>query len=139
VGNDYGTLGELGRTRKYFTKAFQLREHASEREKLAITAGSYANVTGELNKAARTYQEKIEAYPRNYRSHLDLGNQYVGLGRWEKARDAYSQSLCLAPDNIAPYVNLANALLALLRLDEVRQTVQRAQEQKLTLARKVNP
>jgi tetratricopeptide (TPR) repeat protein len=29
VGGDYGNLGELGRAREYFTKAFQLREHAS--------------------------------------------------------------------------------------------------------------
>src|SRR5437762_13678989 len=29
VGNDYYALGELGRASEYFTKAFQLREHAS--------------------------------------------------------------------------------------------------------------
>ena len=131
VGNDYGTLGELGRGSEYYTKAFQLREHASEREKLAITAGYYANVTGEVNKAAQTYQEEIEAYPRDYRAHLDLGNQYTSLGQWEKAKDTYNESLRLAPDNIAPYVNLAYALLALQRFDEARQTVQHAQEQKL--------
>ena len=34
VGTDYTNLGELGRASEYFTKAFQLREHASEREKL---------------------------------------------------------------------------------------------------------
>ena len=41
VGNDYFSLGELGRASEYFTKAFQLREHASEREKLEITANYY--------------------------------------------------------------------------------------------------
>ena len=41
VGVDYSTLGELGRASEYYTKAFQLREHASEREKLAITAHYY--------------------------------------------------------------------------------------------------
>ena len=41
VGNDYSNLGELGRASEYFTKAFQLREHASEREKLTITADYY--------------------------------------------------------------------------------------------------
>ena len=43
VGNDYSSLGELGRASEYFTKAFQLREHASEREKLAITADYYSD------------------------------------------------------------------------------------------------
>ena len=64
VGLDYYGLGETGRASEYFTKAFQLREHASEREKLAITADYYQNVTGELDKAAQTYQEGIESYPR---------------------------------------------------------------------------
>ena len=34
-------LASSGRASEYFTKAFQLREHASEREKLAITADYY--------------------------------------------------------------------------------------------------
>ena len=68
VGSDYYSLGELGRASEYFTKAFQLREHASEREKLAITADYYSDVTGELDKAAQTYQEEIESYPREYSS-----------------------------------------------------------------------
>ena len=55
--NDYFGLGRSERANEYFTKAFQLREHASEREKLAITADYYRIVTGELDKAAQTYQE----------------------------------------------------------------------------------
>jgi serine/threonine protein kinase len=39
VGGTYGNLGQVGRSSEYYTKAFLLREHASEREKLAL-AGS---------------------------------------------------------------------------------------------------
>jgi eukaryotic-like serine/threonine-protein kinase len=56
VGEDYSSLGEVGRASEYFTKAFQLREHASEREKLLITANYYSQVTGELDKATQTVQ-----------------------------------------------------------------------------------
>ncbi len=131
VGIDYLILGETGRASDYFTKAFQLREHASEREKLFITANYYSNVTGELDKAAQTFQEQIQAYPRDYRAHLDLGNQYISLGEWEKGREAYAESLRLGPDNVAPYVNLLNALLSLQRFDEARQVAQQAQARKL--------
>ena len=41
VGGDYSSLGELGRASDYFAKAFQLREHASERERLGIAATYY--------------------------------------------------------------------------------------------------
>jgi eukaryotic-like serine/threonine-protein kinase len=64
VGNIYYALGELERGSTYYTKAFQLREHASEREKLMIIADYYYAVTGELDKAAQIYQEEIEIYPR---------------------------------------------------------------------------
>ena len=41
VGNIYDSLGEVERASEYYTKAFQLREHASEREKLMIIADYY--------------------------------------------------------------------------------------------------
>jgi tetratricopeptide (TPR) repeat protein len=58
LGGDYWSLGEVGRASEYYTKAFQLREHASERERLDITADYYSNVTGELDKAAETRQQR---------------------------------------------------------------------------------
>ncbi|MGA8232671.1 MAG: serine/threonine-protein kinase, partial [Candidatus Acidiferrales bacterium] len=131
LGVDYSILGETGRASEYFTKAFRLREHASEREKFFITGVYYSNVTGEVDKAARTFQEEIQTYPREYRAHLDLGNEYAALGEWEKAREADAESLRLAPDNVAPYVNLLNALISLQRFDEARQVVQQAQARKL--------
>jgi DNA-binding winged helix-turn-helix (wHTH) protein/serine/threonine protein kinase/tetratricopeptide (TPR) repeat protein len=132
VGSDYFSLGELGRASEYSTKAFQLRQHASEREKLAITADYYQNVTGELDKAAQTYQQEIESYPRDYRAHHDLGNVYNAQGQYEKSGNAFRQSLRLAPDTAAyAYPDLANSLLALQRFDEARQTIRQAQARKL--------
>jgi serine/threonine protein kinase/tetratricopeptide (TPR) repeat protein len=130
VGIDYYSLGETGRASEYYAKAFQLREHASEREKLAISA-DYYSVTGELDKAAQTYQEEIESYPREYRAHLHLGNVYIEQGQYERAAESYRQSLRLAPDNVAPYTNLANSLLSLQRFDEMRQIIHEAQARKL--------
>ena len=133
VGLDYFGLGEPGRASEYFTKAFQLREHASEREKLAITADYYQNVTGELDKAAHTYQEEIESYPRDSRAHLDLGNVYTSQGQYERAAESYRQSLRLAPDNQGPYGDLVNSLISLQRFDETRQIVHEAQARKLDI------
>ena len=60
---DYQPLGEMGRASEYFRKAFELREHASEREKLHITAAYYNQVTGELDKATQAYQLMIDNLP----------------------------------------------------------------------------
>jgi len=131
VGVDYGSLGETGRASEYFTKAFQLREHASEREKLAIAADYYATVTGELDKAAPTYQERIESYPRDSGAYVGLAVMYSEQGQYEKAAEVMRQAQRLAPDRASPYEGLANYALALQRFDETRQTIHEAQARKL--------
>jgi eukaryotic-like serine/threonine-protein kinase len=131
VGNDYYSLGETGRASDYYTKAFQSREHASEREKLAITASYYQNVTGELDKAAQTYREAIESYARDHRAYLGLGNVYAAQGQYEKAVESYRQGLRLAPESGVPYTDLGNSLLSLQRFDEARQIIREAQARKL--------
>ena len=129
VGVDYASLGETGRASEYYAKAFQLRDHASEREKLAIAADYYTNVTGELDKAAQTYEEFIGSYPRDYPAPGNLANVYSAQGKYEKAVEVERQSVRLAPEGASavPYSNLANLNLALQRFDETRQNIHEAQ------------
>ena len=131
VGIDYNSLGEPGRASEYYTKAFQLREHASEREKLTIAADYYEHVTGERDKAAQTYQDTIESYPRDYRAYANLGGVYADQGQYEKAAEVTRQCMRLAPDQVVQYDNLANYALALQRFDEARRTIHEAQVRKL--------
>jgi serine/threonine protein kinase/tetratricopeptide (TPR) repeat protein len=129
VGTNYSYDAELGRAGEYFTKAYQLREHASEPEKLAITADYYRNVTGELDKAAQTYQEEIESYPRDPDAYNGLGVMFAAQGQYEKAAEITQQAARLAPDR--PFPNLANDTLALQHFDETRKIVHEAWARKL--------
>jgi eukaryotic-like serine/threonine-protein kinase len=131
LGNDYNSLGELGRASEYSAKAYQLREHSSEREKLVITADYYSNVTGELDKSAQAIQQLVESYPRDFGSYNSLGNALAGQGLYERAADAYRQSILLDADNVSSYENLANTSMALQRLERARQTICDAQARKL--------
>ena len=128
VGTDYSSLGEEGRASEYFTKAFQLREHASEREKLSISANYYSNVTGELDKAGQAFQEVIESYPRSAGAYVNLGVVYSGLGQYEKAVEVTRQGSRVDPKLLASYGDLANYALALQRFDEARQNIHEAIE-----------
>ncbi len=121
VGLGYAYLGQTERTSEYVTKAFQLREHASERERLAITANYYQNVTRELDKAAQIYQESIESYPREYGAYNNLGLAYAAQGQYEKAAQIMRQGMRLAPDRATWNENLAIYALALQRFDETRK------------------
>jgi DNA-binding winged helix-turn-helix (wHTH) protein/tetratricopeptide (TPR) repeat protein len=131
LGYDYTNLGEVGRAGEYLTKAFQLREHASEMEKLEITAAYYRNVTGELDKAARISQEWIESYPRDVDAYIALDLVYGAQGQYEKAVEITKQAVRLVPGRAFCYMNLANYTIALQHFDETRQVIHEAQARKL--------
>jgi eukaryotic-like serine/threonine-protein kinase len=131
VAGDYSNLGELERAREYYSKAFQLRQHASEREKLTITADYSQNVTGELDKAAQTLQEEIESYPREFGAYNNLGLVFASQGQYEKAAEITRQAVRLAPYRLSFYESLANYALALQRFDEARQIIHEAHARKM--------
>jgi serine/threonine protein kinase/Flp pilus assembly protein TadD len=131
LGVDYYNLGEVGRASEYFSKAFQLRQHASERETLAITADYYQQITGELDKAAQTFQEEIESYPREPSAYANLANVYAAQGHYEKANEMMRQALHLGPDSVPTNENLATLALALQRFDDTRQIIQQLQTRKM--------
>jgi tetratricopeptide (TPR) repeat protein/predicted Ser/Thr protein kinase len=131
VGDCYTNLNQPGRASEYITKAFQLREHASEREKLDITADYYSSVTGEVDKAAQTYQELIDSYPRASKTYNNLGIEFAALGQYEKAAQAARQAGRFAPERSAWRMNLAAYTLALQRFDEARQILDEAVARKM--------
>jgi eukaryotic-like serine/threonine-protein kinase len=131
VGADYLDLGEQGRGGEYLIRAFHLREHASEREKLEITASYYRNVTGEVDKAAQIYQEEIESYPRASGAYGGLGSEFADQGQYEKAAEMTWQAVRLASDDVGWYENLATYSLALQRFDDARQIIHEAYAKKM--------
>jgi eukaryotic-like serine/threonine-protein kinase len=130
VGGVYLTLGQIERGREYMSKAFQLREHASEREKLTIVGEYYEFVTGELDKAVRTFQEEMDSYPRKG-AYSDLNSAYAAQGQYEKAAEIAREAVRFAPDRTLAYDNLALWELCLQRFDEARQVIHEAQAGKM--------
>ena len=131
VGLMYGNLGQIDRASEYLTKAFNLRDRASAREKLHLTAQYYLTVTGEMDKASEAYREWEENYPRDDRAPSNLAALYGAAGRYESAVEQTQQSLRLNPDNVIAYDNLSQFLLALNRSDEARKAYDDAITRKL--------
>jgi eukaryotic-like serine/threonine-protein kinase len=126
TGIEYSYLGQQARAVEYFSKAFQLRDHASEREKLDITANYYQNVTGEQDKAIQAFLQEIESYPRTTEAYINLGISYDYQGQFEKATEITRQAMRLAPDDVSSYDDLAYFALALQHFDEARHIIQEA-------------
>ena len=126
AGIEYSYLGQQSRAAEYFSKAFQLRGHASEREKLDITANYYQNVTGELDKAIQAFLQEIESYPRTTEPYINLGLGYAFQGQYEKATEITKDALRLAPNDVSSYDDLAIFALSLQHFDETRHIIQQA-------------
>jgi serine/threonine protein kinase len=131
VGVDYRHVGQETRAVENFTRAFQLREHASERERLVIDGTYYQDVTGEFDKAGQTYDQHIESYPRDEAAYHERAFIYGEHAQWEKAIDLDRKVLALDPDSVEPYEYLSVYFLALQRLDESKQMIQQAQARRL--------
>ena len=131
VGSDYFSLAETGRASKYLSRAFELRDHTSELEKLTIAGHYYLGVTGELYKAAQTYKEMTESYPRDSLGYQNLGLVYGYLGQYDKAFEVAGKALTVSQQFVGSYENLGNILLALQRFDDARRNIRQAQERKL--------
>ena len=132
VGLDYSGLGQAWRASKYFSQAFQFREHSSEREKLEISSVYYRLVTGGLDKAPQAYQEEIESYPREANGYAGLSLVYAQLGQYEKAADIMRQCLRVASDCEDLYLKFASRYaLALQHFDQAAQMMREAQSRKI--------
>jgi tetratricopeptide (TPR) repeat protein len=131
LATSYSNLNEQARAAAYARKAYELREKVSERERFAIEARYFRSVTGELEKAAQTYETWLQAYPKDAVQIGDLGGVSAQLGQWEKAVEQDAEVLRLQPGDEISYVNLAAAYMALNRLEEAETLFKQAEERKM--------
>src|SRR5271166_499639 len=131
LGATYYTLNEVERANEYYARAFQLRERASEGEKLAIAATYYGFVSGQLDKAAQTYEELTEIHPRDIHAYNGLALVYEQLGQYEKSIEATRTLIQLDPDYVYAYTNLSMAEMALQHFEQAHQIIGQAHGRKL--------
>jgi eukaryotic-like serine/threonine-protein kinase len=125
----YGNLSQRSLALEYATKAYELRNRVTEREKLRITA-DYFYATGELEKETQTYELWETSYPQDSIPHDNLGANYAATGQYDKALAEDQEGIRLAPTAI-DYSNLATTYLALNRLDDAKAIFDQARAHKL--------
>ena len=83
LGTEYSTAGEsvLGVDK---TRAFELRDRATDDEKFFITATYHRQVTGNLEQALQAFDLWAQTYPRTFNMYgLASGFVTKGSGRYE--------------------------------------------------------
>jgi serine/threonine protein kinase/tetratricopeptide (TPR) repeat protein len=131
LGLTYTNLGQASLGAENIKKAYDRREHVSEKERYRISSMYYQLVTGELEQASQVYELWAKSYPQEEVPCTNLGVIYSSLGQNEKALTQTQESLRLDPNSVTDYGNLAQDYLALNRPDDAKKAIEQAQERKL--------
>ena len=128
------TTLEPGLSVNYRTKAFALRDRASEAEKYWITATYHKGVTGDIPKAIEACDLWVQAYPRSELPHIYLGAAVLPVvGQNERAVEESIDGIRLRPDYAIAYGFGIRAYTAVNRYDEAKATYAQALERKLNI------
>ena len=122
---DYSNVGQIEAAEAYNRKAFDLRNRASERERLYIT-GHYYTDGGQIEKGIDAYELYKQSYPRDSIPYNNLAVIYFTLGQFEHALENARQALQIDPTSASNYENVATSLMALNRMPEARQVLNQA-------------
>jgi tetratricopeptide (TPR) repeat protein/predicted Ser/Thr protein kinase len=126
----YSNLFESGAANENFTKAFELRERTSERERLVIEAHYYTYATGDIEKARATYKRWAQAYPQDNAAYGSLAAIELETGDYDQALKNTQEALRVSPDSSTDYGNLVGLSVALNRFDSAKSLYQEAVAQK---------
>lgn len=127
LGRMYADLDESDLSAESTVRAWQLRDHTSDREKVFLTAEYQLVVTGNLEEAQQTCETWIRTYPRDALPHTLLSG-YISKARgaYTEATDQARKAIELDPDFAVAYYGLAVNYVYLNRLDEAESTLSRA-------------
>ena len=125
LGVAYANSTRLDLTASYITKAFELKDRTSERERLYISTHYYDLVTRDTEKAIENYVEWMRAYPRDTVPLDNLAFSYAILAQPEKALASATEALRIDPKDGRAIWNAADAYLSLNRFDEAKALTER--------------
>ena len=137
LGMGYSNAGESVLAAQSTTRAWQLRDRVSDRERFFIDFTHDRQVTGNLEKAYQTLELWFQTYPRGNRDPqpqvLLAGLSTHGTGRFERAIEASQKEIAAAPEVAANYGSLAQSYFLTDRFADAERTLQRASDRKLQL------
>jgi DNA-binding winged helix-turn-helix (wHTH) protein/tetratricopeptide (TPR) repeat protein len=132
LGRTYGDIGDSVLSAESTIKAYQLRDHASERERFFIDVTYDRQVTGNLEKAHQTLESWVQIYPRDRDAHgLLSGVTSQGAGRYQEAIEEGKRAIEIDPVFVGAYTNVASAYIYLDRLEEAANIIRQASARKL--------
>jgi eukaryotic-like serine/threonine-protein kinase len=97
MGAAYLFLGNTESSAPSYTRAYQLRDQLTERERLNTEIAYYGRVTGDWEKEYSSVLRFLEIFPRDVLAHANLRAAFVYLGQPDRAADEAAETARLQP------------------------------------------
>jgi serine/threonine protein kinase/tetratricopeptide (TPR) repeat protein len=130
LGLTYSGIGETALGEDSVTKAYRLRDRATDRDRFFIAMTYDRQVTGNLEKEAETLRLWEQTYPRDGRAPGITGGFYAaGTGKYELMVDKSRQAVGItagAGPGVPAYFGIVWGYLSLGRTKEAEQALREA-------------
>ena len=99
MGAAYLFLGNTDLSAASYTRAYQLRDRLTERDRLNTEIDYYGRVTGDWEKEYSSVLRFLEIFPRDVLGHANLRAAFVYLGQPDRAADEAAEVARLRPSS----------------------------------------
>jgi tetratricopeptide (TPR) repeat protein len=114
------------RARAMMTRAWELSDRLTERERLLTAASYHREVTGEHDRAITAYEQVIERYPDDLSAMNNVAVIYNEQGDRERAAEMYRRVIEQDSTRRVSHTNLAFALAGSGRVEEAQAILELA-------------
>jgi serine/threonine protein kinase/Flp pilus assembly protein TadD len=121
--------GDADSARYYATKAYELRDKASERERLRLMAAYQTQVLGNLDQALQTYDQFRRMYPKDYIAWNGMAVTHRSLGRFEDSLKEFQHVITMRAKPLN-YAQLSQGYLSNGQFAEARDVAVKAVAEK---------
>jgi tetratricopeptide (TPR) repeat protein len=126
ISTVYSNVGDQDLSKRHSTRAYELRERVSDRERYYIEARYYTTVEPDPDKAMDAYRRLLAAYPGDYAAHANLASLQRQQGQLDAAIANYEAAMKVAPDQPLAAQNAGYAYIDGQRYDDARRLFERA-------------
>jgi eukaryotic-like serine/threonine-protein kinase len=131
LGNAYSNVGETGLAATNIRKAYELRAHVSEHERLYIESHYYQFVIGDLIKSTQVYETWAATYPNDEAPRTNLAAIYSEMGKFDRSLQLAREAVDVSAHDGQTYANLVNAYISLNKPVQAAAVARQAQSENL--------
>ena len=126
IGVANGILGNYDLRASSYTRAYQLRDRMTEKDRVNTEYLYYSDVTGELDKAYSVLVRALELFPRDVFFHNNLAFTLLKLGQLKRVADLQDETARLEPSPLY-FSWAAGANIDASRFNEARSWLAQAE------------